>query len=121
MPAKAGIRETGKAKAPVGLLPGRTPAKRAVPLALARGVRRSKRSAGPFCPHGSQQHPVVIFFRPFLHMVIKIRGRKKIFSDFFKITLEMFSILKYICQKEILAEKNYLGCFREVRKFKKYT
>jgi hypothetical protein len=29
--------------------------------------------------------------------------------------------LKYICQKEILAEKNYLGCFREVRNFKKYT
>jgi hypothetical protein len=29
--------------------------------------------------------------------------------------------LKCICQKEILAEKNYLGCFRGVRKFKKYT
>ena len=49
-------------------------------------------------------------------------GVEKIFfSDFFETTLEMFSILKYICQKEILAEKNYSGCFREVVKFKQYT
>jgi hypothetical protein len=37
---------------------------------------------------------------------------KNFFSDFFGITLEMFSILEYIGQIEILAEKNYLGCFR---------
>jgi hypothetical protein len=53
--------------------------------------------------------------------VIEIRDRKKFSSDFFEITLEMFFILKYICQNEILAKKNYLECFKEVRKSKKYT
>ena len=48
-------------------------------------------------------------------------AQKSKFLGFFEITLEMFSILKCICLKEILAEKNYPGCFREVRKFKKYT
>jgi hypothetical protein len=41
-------------------------------------------------------------------------AQNRSFSDFFEIKLEMFTKLKYICQKEILAEKNYLGCFREV-------
>ena len=49
------------------------------------------------------------------------RDRKNFFSGFFETTLEMFSILEYIAQIEILAEKNYLGCFRQVRKFKKST
>ena len=40
-----------------------------------------------------------------------MKGIEKIF---FEITLEMFSILEYIGQIEILAEKNYLGCFRRL-------
>jgi hypothetical protein len=52
-------------------------------------------------------------------MVAVVVGvEKQIFSDSFKTTLEMFSILEYVGQIEILAEKNYLGCFRQVRKFK---
>ena len=46
---------------------------------------------------------------------------KNFFSDFFETTLEIFSILEYIGQNQILAEKNYLGCFRRIRKFKKST
>ena len=61
------------------------------------------------------------FFEPF-YMVAVVGGvEKNFFSDFFETTLEMFSILEYIGQIEILAEKNYLGCFRQVRKFKKST
>ena len=63
----------------------------------------------------------ISIFEPFF-MVAVVEGRKKIFLGFFsKPYLEMFSILEYIGQIEILAEKNYLGCFRQVRKFKKYT
>ena len=36
-----------------------------------------------------------------------VKNRK--FSDFFEITLEMFSMLNYICQNEILTKKNFLG------------
>jgi hypothetical protein len=57
----------------------------------------------------------------FMVAVVGRRVEKIFFSDFFKTTLEMFSILEYIGQVEILAEKNYLGCFRQVRKFKKST
>ena len=61
-------------------------------------------------------------FLSLFFMVAVVEGRKKnFFSDFFETILEMFSILEYIGQIEILAEKNYLGCFRQVRKFKKYT
>src|SRR6185312_12912022 len=60
-------------------------------------------------------------FWTFLNASRRNEIEKKIFSDFFETMLEMFSILKYIFQKEILAEKNYFGCFREVIKFKKYT
>src|SRR3569833_4683097 len=42
---------------------------------------------------------------------------KNFFSDFFKTMLEMFSILEYISQNRILAEKNYLRCFRRVSFF----
>ena len=61
-------------------------------------------------------------FLSLFFMVAVVEGRKKnFFSDFFETILEMFSILEYIGQIEILAEKNYLGCFRQVRKFKKST
>ena len=59
------------------------------------------------------------FFEPFYMVAVGVE--KNFFSDFFETTLEMFSILEYIGQIEILAEKNYLGCFRQVRKFKKST
>ena len=61
------------------------------------------------------------FLEPF-YMVAVVGGvEKNFFSDFFETTLEMFFILEYIGQIEILTEKNYLGCFRQVRKFKKST
>jgi hypothetical protein len=43
------------------------------------------------------------------------------FFDFFETMIKMISILKYIGQIEILADKNYLGCFRRISKFKKLT
>ena len=36
-----------------------------------------------------------------------------------KVSPELFFVLKYIDQIKILAEKKYLGCFRQGRKFKK--
>jgi hypothetical protein len=57
----------------------------------------------------------------FLHLALGGGVKKNFFSDFFETTLEMFSVLKYIGQIKILAEKNYSGCFRQVRKFKKST
>jgi hypothetical protein len=46
-------------------------------------------------------------------------GSKIESSRIFRNNLEMFTMLKYIGEKENLAEKNYLGCFRQVRKIKK--
>ena len=47
-------------------------------------------------------------FLAFLHGGHNGRGEKKFFSNFLETTLEMCSILEYIGQIEILAEKNYL-------------
>ena len=62
-----------------------------------------------------------IFFDPYNYGHHEKRLKNRSFSDFFETMLEMFSILKYIGQLEILAEKNYLRFFRQVRKFKKST
>ena len=63
----------------------------------------------------------ISIFDPFLHMVLGGGVKKIFFSDFFEITLELFSVLKYINQRSNLTEKNYLWCFRQVGNFKKYT
>src|SRR3569833_1363555 len=72
-----------------------------------------KTKNGPFFmifPNISFFHMVVNYSTgPLSHLCTndKLIDRKKFFSDVFETTIETFSMLKYIGQIEILAEKNY--------------
>ena len=54
-------------------------------------------------------------------MVLGGGVEKIFFSDFFEITLELFSVLKYIDQRSNLTEKIIYGVLDRLENSKKYT